>query len=225
MVRARESGIRRTAGGESRPIATDTQRRARLEQIHNDGWSASAPIPARRESLERDLLREAALRAIGRIRTAVLVVDCEERRIACFSTTEGATDSRFSKGRLATAIVNSTIGLLSSTGGTDPTPSAPLVVRDALILAVVPIAPKSESGTSRCVAVEVGDQTHTLRHNLSPREQEVARLLADGYSYLNIAVRSGVSINTIRTLTRRLYRKLGVFNRADLVRAVLEFAL
>jgi DNA-binding CsgD family transcriptional regulator len=57
---------------------------------------------------------------------------------------------------------------------------------------------------------------------LSPREREVARLLVDGYSHVNVAALCGVTTNTVRTLTRRLYRKLGVCNRADLVREILR---
>jgi DNA-binding NarL/FixJ family response regulator len=57
---------------------------------------------------------------------------------------------------------------------------------------------------------------------LSQREWEIARLLVDGCTNVNIAARCGVSPNTVRTLMRRLYRKLGVFNRAELVRAVMR---
>jgi DNA-binding CsgD family transcriptional regulator len=57
---------------------------------------------------------------------------------------------------------------------------------------------------------------------LSQREWEVAHLLAEGCSSVNIAARFGVSTNTVRTQMRRLYRKLGVCNRADLVREVMR---
>jgi DNA-binding CsgD family transcriptional regulator len=57
---------------------------------------------------------------------------------------------------------------------------------------------------------------------LSPREEQIAKLLADGYSNVNTAAICGVTPNTVRTLIRRLYCKLGVRNRADLVREVLR---
>jgi DNA-binding NarL/FixJ family response regulator len=57
---------------------------------------------------------------------------------------------------------------------------------------------------------------------LSQREWEVARLLAEGCTNVNVAARCGVSPNTVRTLMRRLYRKLGVYNRAELVREVMR---
>jgi DNA-binding CsgD family transcriptional regulator len=56
---------------------------------------------------------------------------------------------------------------------------------------------------------------------LTPREVEIAELLAAGYTCVNIAARCGLSPHTIRTYIRRVHAKLGVCNRADLVRQVL----
>ena len=60
------------------------------------------------------------------------------------------------------------------------------------------------------------------RGRLSRREAEVARLLVDGYSNVNIAALFGLSPNTVRTFMRRIYTKVGVFNRADLVRRLMH---
>jgi DNA-binding CsgD family transcriptional regulator len=57
---------------------------------------------------------------------------------------------------------------------------------------------------------------------LSRREREIARLLVAGYSGVNVAAISGLSENTVRTYVRRLYGKLGVSNRADLVRKLVS---
>jgi DNA-binding CsgD family transcriptional regulator len=54
---------------------------------------------------------------------------------------------------------------------------------------------------------------------LSPREREVSRMLVEGYANLNVAAHLGISENTIRTYIRRLYKKLNVCNRIDLIRA------
>jgi len=54
--------------------------------------------------------------------------------------------------------------------------------------------------------------------SLSPREREVARLLADGYSLVNVAAILGLSENTARSYVKRMYTKLGVCNRVQLVR-------
>ena len=55
--------------------------------------------------------------------------------------------------------------------------------------------------------------------HLSPREQEVVTLLAQGYSYAQIASQLGISENTLKTHIKRIYSKLNVHNRTQ---AVLE---
>lgn len=52
---------------------------------------------------------------------------------------------------------------------------------------------------------------------LSAREREVARYLADGRSCPEIAKSLGLSVNTVRTVTKRLYAKIGIRRRAELV--------
>jgi DNA-binding CsgD family transcriptional regulator len=52
---------------------------------------------------------------------------------------------------------------------------------------------------------------------MSPREREVALALRDGLTREEIARKLGVSGNTIGTLMRRIYAKLGVHRRAELV--------
>jgi DNA-binding CsgD family transcriptional regulator/DNA-binding transcriptional regulator GbsR (MarR family) len=52
---------------------------------------------------------------------------------------------------------------------------------------------------------------------LSPREREVGRLLGDGRSCPEIATQLGLSVNTVRTITKRLYAKVGIRRRAELV--------
>lgn len=56
--------------------------------------------------------------------------------------------------------------------------------------------------------------------SLSPREQQVADGLATGLTRLQIAEQLGLSPHTVGTLTRRVYRKLGARNRAQMVRAL-----
>jgi DNA-binding NarL/FixJ family response regulator len=51
---------------------------------------------------------------------------------------------------------------------------------------------------------------------LSGREREVAAALALGLSRKAIAAQAGLAEGTIVTLSRRVYRKLGVHNRAEL---------
>jgi len=53
---------------------------------------------------------------------------------------------------------------------------------------------------------------------LSPREQEVMRLLARGYAYKEIARRLTISIKTVETHASAVLRKLQVSNRNELTR-------
>ncbi|WP_394834216.1 helix-turn-helix transcriptional regulator [Pendulispora rubella] len=62
------------------------------------------------------------------------------------------------------------------------------------------------------------EEPSTAMERLSVRERETARLLVAGYSIVNITAILGLSENTVRTYARRLYKKLAVSNRADLVR-------
>ncbi len=56
--------------------------------------------------------------------------------------------------------------------------------------------------------------------NLSPREEEVLALLADGALYKEIAGTLGISLDTVRTHLRRIYEKLHVHTRTE---AVVKF--
>lgn len=56
-----------------------------------------------------------------------------------------------------------------------------------------------------------------MRYGLSAREREIAQLLIEGYAALNAAAILELSEHTVRTYVRRLYKKLNVSNRADLV--------
>jgi DNA-binding CsgD family transcriptional regulator len=52
---------------------------------------------------------------------------------------------------------------------------------------------------------------------LSMREREVIRLVAGGHHNKDIALRLGVSLNTVSTHLRSIYRKLGTNDRAHAV--------
>lgn len=62
----------------------------------------------------------------------------------------------------------------------------------------------------------------TDRALLSPRETEVARLLAEGLSRPQIAKTLRLSLHTVCTQSAAIYRKLGVRTRAHLARAMVE---
>lgn len=54
-----------------------------------------------------------------------------------------------------------------------------------------------------------------LQENLSPREREMLKLLAEGYRYKEIADRLELSIETVRSYIRSVYTKLQVHSRTE----------
>ena len=53
--------------------------------------------------------------------------------------------------------------------------------------------------------------------SLSPREQEIARALGSGKTLKSIARQYGIAVSTVANHTTRIYRKLDIFRREDLI--------
>ena len=76
---------------------------------------------------------------------------------------------------------------------------------------------------TRHMAAKVGQyfqkfgKSQTEVHTLTPREQEVLQLLADGFRYKEIAGVMGISLDTVREHARRIYSKLHVSSRTEAV--------
>jgi DNA-binding CsgD family transcriptional regulator len=99
----------------------------------------------------------------------------------------------------------------------EPPPAVP----GANIVSIASIEGPSPFGDDEHVAVHIalgGDES--VAPQLSPREREIALLLAQGYSHVNVGAICGLSPHTVRTYIRRTYVKLAICNRADLVRAL-----
>lgn len=87
-----------------------------------------------------------------------------------------------------------------------------------------------ESGGTRRILVQVerlgprlpGAEDLVESHGLTPREAEVARLLARGHTDRAVARALGVSWHTARTHTRNLFTKLGISSRAEVALALLR---
>jgi DNA-binding CsgD family transcriptional regulator len=78
---------------------------------------------------------------------------------------------------------------------------------------------------SRPVATHTGGMTATLTTastELTPRERQVATLLAYGYTNGEIAGRLGISIRTAEMHRGNAMRKLGAGSRARVVRWALD---
>jgi DNA-binding CsgD family transcriptional regulator len=61
-------------------------------------------------------------------------------------------------------------------------------------------------------------------HNLSPREQDVVKLLAEGLTTVAMAERLGISPHTVRDHLKNLYRKTGTNSRSELLGLVSRAA-
>jgi DNA-binding NarL/FixJ family response regulator len=55
---------------------------------------------------------------------------------------------------------------------------------------------------------------------LSPREQEIARALGAGKTFKSVARQYDIAVSTVANHASRIYRKLGVYRREDLVQLV-----
>lgn len=60
---------------------------------------------------------------------------------------------------------------------------------------------------------------------LSPRERQIAVLVAQGFPTKAIALRLGISIWTVSTHLRRLFARFGVSSRAAMVARLFEDGL
>lgn len=78
-------------------------------------------------------------------------------------------------------------------------------------------APQVPSGPVIPPPPEPGlDETDTVTA-LGAREQQVVEALVDGYSYKEIAAKLGISIWTVATYVRRIYAKLHVSSRREII--------
>lgn len=169
-----------------------------------------------------ELSREAAaMRALARVRGPLYVVDRDKKRVLfAVDRGEGIRWEEDVAPFEAEMVEAALAQLQGQTGGIAKTP--PALERGTVVQ--VRKFEDAVFGSSRCVVVQLeapsGEGPKGLSR-LSRREREIARLLVSGYSGVNVAAISGLSENTVRTYVRRLYTKLGVNNRADLVRKLM----
>jgi len=58
--------------------------------------------------------------------------------------------------------------------------------------------------------------TEEKLQNLTPREKEIAKLIVEGLSNKEVAIKLGISVNTIKIHTKNIYVKLNVSDRLGL---------
>ncbi len=107
---------------------------------------------------------------------------------------------RIAKGDAAAAVAANTHVMI------DVSPA----LADAIPLPPVRFVPRGAATETRGRAA-----AHRLA-TLAPRERQVAIMLANGKTRPEIACELGVSANTVGTISRRVYAKLGVRRRAEL---------
>jgi DNA-binding CsgD family transcriptional regulator len=181
-------------------------------------------VAGARAQLQYDeLAREAsALRALGRVNGAVYVIDRVRRRVVFAADRERGIDWDEDVTPIEDMLADAAEQALAARTRGDALPTPPRLP-SGTVVSVVRIDGDPVFGGSRCAAVHVeSPQQPAALETLSKRERDIARLLIAGYSGVNVAAIAGLSENTVRTYVRRLYAKLGVNNRADLVRKLVS---
>jgi len=95
--------------------------------------------------------------------------------------------------------------------------SSPEELIEAVKQAVSGGAPMSPQIARQVVNFFYHEPTVQPGHSLSPREQEVIELLADGFLYKEIAERLNLTFETVRTYVKLIYEKLQAHSRMDAV--------
>jgi len=170
-----------------------------------------------------ELSREAvALRAFSKVSGTLFVVDRERRKVVWAANRERGIDWDVDVTPIADHIVDAAEQSLAARAKGDALPTPPRLPSGAVV-GVAKIDGDPVFGSAKCAVIRVEPQDKAAPiEGLSKREREIARLLVAGYSGVNVAAISGLSENTVRTYVRRLYQKLGVANRADLVRKLMS---
>lgn len=170
-----------------------------------------------------ELSREAAaLRAFSKVSGTLFVVDREQRKVLWAANRERGVDWDVDVMPIADHVVDAAEQSLAARAKGEALPTPPRLPSGAVV-GVAKIDGDPVFNNARCAVLRVEPQDKGAPiEGLSKREREIARLLVAGYSGVNVAAISGLSENTVRTYVRRLYQKLGVANRADLVRKLMS---
>ena len=96
---------------------------------------------------------------------------------------------------------------------------------DSDLPAAVRAAARGKRYVSPVLAAKLNGGRQNDSDTLTPREREVLRLIALGYTSVEIAQKLGLSPRTIETHRARIHRKLDLATRAQLVRYALQHEL
>lgn len=183
-------------------------------------------VAAARAQIAYDELSKeaAALRALGKTTGTLFVVDRDKKTVIWAANRERGIEWEADVVPVAEQVVDAAEQSIAARARGDALPTPPRLPEGAVV-AVSKIEGDPVFGGARCAVIRVEPQEKQgapAMEGLSRREREIARLLVAGYSGVNVAAISGLSENTVRTYVRRLYAKLAVSNRADLVRKLVS---
>lgn len=178
---------------------------------------------ARAQLAYDELSREAAaLRAFSKVSGTLFVVDRERKKVIWAANRERGIEWESDVLPIEDHIVDAAERSIDARARQEAIPTPPRLPSGAVV-AVAKIEGEPVFNNAKCAILRVEPQDKPAPiEGLSKREREIARLLVAGYSGVNVAAISGLSENTVRTYVRRLYQKLGVSNRADLVRKLMS---
>jgi DNA-binding NarL/FixJ family response regulator len=216
--------LARRPGLAARPAQTAPDRTARILIVDDDAMARSWLRLSLRESEFRIAMEAAtageAIALLSRLPFDVVLVD---HRLPDSSGTELARELR-RRGIVDAAVV------LTSTGG-EPGFNEAARVSGAQGTLVKTGSPSELLETLRAAldGAYAFDARHPARQTrsaaLSAREREVLTLVAEGATNGEIARSLGVGIETVKTLLRRTFLKLGVHRRVQAVWAARELGL
>lgn len=178
---------------------------------------------ARAQLAYDELSREAAaLRAFSKVSGTLFVVDRERKKVVWAANRERGIEWEADVAPIEGHVVDAAEQSLEARAKHEALPTPPRLPTGAVV-AVAKLEDEPVFNNGKCAILRVEPQEKAAPiGGLSKREREIARLLVAGYSGVNVAAISGLSENTVRTYVRRLYQKLGVSNRADLVRKLMS---
>jgi DNA-binding CsgD family transcriptional regulator len=116
--------------------------------------------------------------------------------------------------------------LIESTARSGPADEADEVILDIEVdgfrYLAVRCATRPVPDADRARAEDAGAAPTRSGHALSPRELEIARMVAKGYANKSIATVLDISSWTVSSHLRRIFSKLGVTSRAAMVAQLLD---
>lgn len=88
--------------------------------------------------------------------------------------------------------------------------------------AAADVATRNRPPEMAAAGARARERSVATRDDLTPQEQQIARLAGEGASNQEIATHLFISSSTVAYHLRKVFRKLGVHNRAQLAHALAE---